>query len=436
MTCSPCGRRRACCASFPRQGRSAHRHLERQLAEGPPREGHLVARARAARRAADAGDEARRRATCRCSRSAPRATSSRTTARGAGTASPSPAAAASTTSSPTSASRCAPAQDRRRGRRRAAGRGADDRGRLRRRARRVRSTRRTAASSARRSTRPSSRGSSGSRRGWRGRRSPAEPLVLGGDFNVAPDGHRRVGPARVPRRHPRLAAGARGVRAPRAGGVSSTPTALRHPEPGRYTWWDYRAGNFHKNFGMRIDHLLVTAPLAQRTVAAEIDREARKGKPIPSDHAPLVIDLDAPGARSTPAGLPPKAASPPGGRADAEAAHRAHAREARHRAAGRRGLAVRAEVGRLPRHRLQGRRRGVHAEPRPEAARPLFPRAVGHAAGEPARALRGRRGDRHRLRPRPRLRRCCSCGCTRRRRGWRSSPRRLRPRSWPSTCWP
>ena len=67
---------------------------------------------------------------------------------------------------------------------------------------------------------------------------------------------------------------------------------LHHAEPGRYTWWDYRAGNFHKNFGMRIDHLLATRPVAGRTVWAEIDREARKGKPIPSDHAPLVIDLD------------------------------------------------------------------------------------------------------------------------------------------------
>ena len=46
---------------------------------------------------------------------------------------------------------------------------------------------------------------------------------------------------------------------------------------------------------MRIDHLLVTAPVAERVVWAEIDREARKGKPIPSDHAPLVIDLDEPG---------------------------------------------------------------------------------------------------------------------------------------------
>jgi exodeoxyribonuclease-3 len=46
---------------------------------------------------------------------------------------------------------------------------------------------------------------------------------------------------------------------------------------------------------MRIDHLLATDSVASRVVAIEIDREARKGKPIPSDHAPLVLDLDEPG---------------------------------------------------------------------------------------------------------------------------------------------
>jgi exodeoxyribonuclease-3 len=70
---------------------------------------------------------------------------------------------------------------------------------------------------------------------------------------------------------------------------------LKRSEPGRFTWWDYRAGNFHKNMGMRIDHLLLTPALADRVVWAEIDREARKGVPIPSDHAPLLIDLDEPG---------------------------------------------------------------------------------------------------------------------------------------------
>src|SRR5919108_54862 len=49
------------------------------------------------------------------------------------------------------------------------------------------------------------------------------------------------------------------------------------------------------NFGVRIDHLLATRPVAERTVWSEIDREARKGKPIPSDHAPLVIDVGEPG---------------------------------------------------------------------------------------------------------------------------------------------
>jgi exodeoxyribonuclease-3 len=70
---------------------------------------------------------------------------------------------------------------------------------------------------------------------------------------------------------------------------------LCHPEAGRYTWWDYRGGAFHMNQGMRIDHLLVTVPLAARVLSAEIDREARKGKPVPSDHAPLFIDVDTPG---------------------------------------------------------------------------------------------------------------------------------------------
>jgi exodeoxyribonuclease-3 len=52
---------------------------------------------------------------------------------------------------------------------------------------------------------------------------------------------------------------------------------------------------FHKNYGMRIDHLLVTRPVAERARWAEIDREARKGTPVPSDHAPLFVDLDEPG---------------------------------------------------------------------------------------------------------------------------------------------
>ena len=62
-----------------------------------------------------------------------------------------------------------------------------------------------------------------------------------------------------------------------------------------FSWWDYRAGMFHRNEGMRIDLLYATDPVAKRIVWSEIDREARKGPPIPSDHAPVVIDLDEKG---------------------------------------------------------------------------------------------------------------------------------------------
>lgn len=57
-----------------------------------------------------------------------------------------------------------------------------------------------------------------------------------------------------------------------------------------FSWWDYRAGNFHKHKGMRIDHVLATPPLADRSAAILIDRNARKGEK-PSDHAPIVVDF-------------------------------------------------------------------------------------------------------------------------------------------------
>jgi exodeoxyribonuclease III len=120
---------------------------------------------------------------------------------------------------------------------------------------------------------------------------PSDAIVVAGDFNVAPtDGD---------------------VWDPKAchGGTHVSPEEraafqrlcdwglvdayrLVQADAERYTWWDYRAGMFHKNFGMRIDHCLVSRSLAARVKWAEIDREARKGKPIPSDHAPLVIDFD------------------------------------------------------------------------------------------------------------------------------------------------
>ena len=123
---------------------------------------------------------------------------------------------------------------------------------------------------------------------------PATPLVIGGDFNVAP--------ADLDVWDPAAAHGGTHVSEPeRAAFRSLLEWGLvdtwrsRNPGLRRFTWWDYRAGNFQRDEGMRIDHLLATGPVSARIVAAEVDREARKGKPVPSDHAPLVLDLDEPG---------------------------------------------------------------------------------------------------------------------------------------------
>ncbi len=66
----------------------------------------------------------------------------------------------------------------------------------------------------------------------------------------------------------------------------------RWPDDDRlYSYWDYRAGMFHKDLGMRIDLILASDPVASRAKAAWVDRKARKGKG-PSDHAPVIVDLD------------------------------------------------------------------------------------------------------------------------------------------------
>ena len=62
------------------------------------------------------------------------------------------------------------------------------------------------------------------------------------------------------------------------------------PETVQYTWWDYRAGHFHKGFGLRIDLALVSHDLASRLITCGIDRDFRKGKK-PSDHAPVLIEF-------------------------------------------------------------------------------------------------------------------------------------------------
>jgi exodeoxyribonuclease-3 len=65
----------------------------------------------------------------------------------------------------------------------------------------------------------------------------------------------------------------------------------RWPNERVFTYWDYRAGMFHQDLGMRIDLVLAGGPVADRVKAAWVDRHARKGKG-PSDHAPVIVDLD------------------------------------------------------------------------------------------------------------------------------------------------
>jgi exodeoxyribonuclease III len=81
----------------------------------------------------------------------------------------------------------------------------------------------------------------------------------------------------------------------------------RWPTERVFTYWDYRAGMFHQDLGMRIDLVLASAELADRAVAAWVDRKARKGTK-PSDHAPVIVDLDqAPDGDIGPLVPPPSA---------------------------------------------------------------------------------------------------------------------------------
>jgi exodeoxyribonuclease III len=116
----------------------------------------------------------------------------------------------------------------------------------------------------------------------------AGPVVLAGDFNVAPtdddvwDPRVFAGSTHVtPPERDALA----GIRA--AGLTDVVPRPLKGDRP--FTYWDYRAGMFHQNKGMRIDLVYATPDVAASVRDAVVDREARKGKG-PSDHAPIVVD--------------------------------------------------------------------------------------------------------------------------------------------------
>ncbi|MFY1694550.1 MULTISPECIES: exodeoxyribonuclease III [unclassified Solwaraspora] len=115
-------------------------------------------------------------------------------------------------------------------------------------------------------------------------------LIVCGDFNVAPTdadvwdpavfaGSTHVTPAERAALADLLALGL----------VDVVPQPMKGPHP--YTYWDYRAGMFPKNMGMRIDLVYASSAVNRRVRSAYVDRDARKG-PGPSDHAPIVVDLD------------------------------------------------------------------------------------------------------------------------------------------------
>ncbi|MGQ0467650.1 MAG: exodeoxyribonuclease III [Sporichthyaceae bacterium] len=131
-------------------------------------------------------------------------------------------------------------------------------------------------------------------------------VLVCGDMNVAPAdadvfdpaayvGHTHVTP---PEREALAALGLRDV------------VRERWPKEQVFSYWDYRAGMFHKNLGMRIDLVLTNDAVAERVAAAWIDRAARKGTG-PSDHAPVIVDLDAaPDGDVGPMVPPPSAGRP------------------------------------------------------------------------------------------------------------------------------
>lgn len=120
--------------------------------------------------------------------------------------------------------------------------------------------------------------------------TPDDDVIVAGDFNIAPD-DRDVWDVKQ-------FANATHVSQPErdaledvcAFGMEDTFRRF-HDEAGLFSWWDYRGGSFYKGHGMRIDLLLATRSVAERSTWTSVDRNARKGE-SPSDHAPVLLKVD------------------------------------------------------------------------------------------------------------------------------------------------
>lgn len=122
----------------------------------------------------------------------------------------------------------------------------------------------------------------------------AGPAIIAGDMNVCPSDLDVWNPAAV-HGATHITEDERGrLKAVLETGFVDTFRRLHPEEPG-FTWWDYRAGHFHKGYGLRIDLVLASGPLAENLEAAEVNRAFRKPTTVPeskpSDHAPLVVDF-------------------------------------------------------------------------------------------------------------------------------------------------
>jgi exodeoxyribonuclease-3 len=118
---------------------------------------------------------------------------------------------------------------------------------------------------------------------------PDAAVAVCGDFNVAPEDRDVWDPAAFMGSTHVTEPERQAVAHLRDWGLEDAFRLLRQ-EDRLYTYWDYRAGDFHQHRGMRIDLVLVSKPLAERVTFTLVDRNARKGK-LPSDHAPLLVDL-------------------------------------------------------------------------------------------------------------------------------------------------
>jgi exodeoxyribonuclease-3 len=117
-----------------------------------------------------------------------------------------------------------------------------------------------------------------------------DPLIVCGDMNIAPTDDDVFDPEAYE--------GETHVTPPERAALADLQSVglhdvVRDRWPGEriFTYWDYRAGMFHQDLGMRIDLALASEPVAERVRAAWVDRQARKGSG-PSDHAPVIVDLD------------------------------------------------------------------------------------------------------------------------------------------------